>query len=70
MLLAKFDIKKKIVRRRIRDKVKLGRKGDPLKIVQEVKIWAWLHKQESLIENETNKILRDFEIKKDSPNSF
>ena len=44
----------------------LGGKGDPLGIVQEIKIdhitkW-YMHKPESVLKNEIHKILWDFEI--------
>ena len=37
-------------------------KGDPLGIVQVIKIWPYYHKLESVLENETHKILWDFKI--------
>ena len=51
----------------IQDLVWLGEKGDPLGIMQEVKILPFLqmlcmHKPESVTENETHKILWDFDI--------
>ena len=47
--------------------VRQGRDGDPLRIVQEIKIWPFhqMHKPECVPENETHKILCDFELQTD-----
>ena len=51
----------------VQDSARLGQKGDPLGIVQEIKIWPnylMAPAQTRSEENKTHKILGDFEIKR------
>ena len=45
----------------------IGWEGDPLGIVQKIKIWPFyqMQKPESVLANETHEILNDFEIQTD-----
>ena len=45
----------------------MGRKGDSLGIVQEIKIWLRKQKIESWLKKEMHEILCDFEIETDNP---
>ena len=47
------------------DKARLGRKGDPLGIVQEIKIWPYNQMLCAQTGNPLKKILYDFEIESD-----
>ena len=54
--------------KKVQDKTQLGGKADPLWIMQEIKFrpyYQMVNSPESVLENETHKILWDFEIQVD-----
>ena len=59
----------KLAKKGKQDQVRMHEIGDPLGIVQEIKIWpCWqmnMHKPEPVLENEVQKILWHFEIQMD-----
>ena len=49
---------------RVQDQAWLGRKGDPLGILQEIEFWTFecivMHKRESTLDNETHNIFGNY----------
>ena len=58
-------MQQKVTQKEYKTKHELGGKGEPLGIVQEIKVWPYgryIHKPEFILENKMHKIFREFKI--------